>query len=126
MIIPSTLRTDRLRLRWWLSADKEPFAMMNSDPRVTEYLPGTLSREESDALVTRIDAHFCRHGFGLWAVEICDQTPLAGFVGLSVPQFEEHSTPGIHCGVTSSIGSHAGQLPSTPLQDTGLRLAAET
>ena len=72
--------------------------MMNADPRVTEYLPGTLSREESDALVARIDAHFRRHGFGLWAVEICDQTPLAGFVGLSVPQFEEHFTPCVEIG----------------------------
>jgi RimJ/RimL family protein N-acetyltransferase len=87
-----------LRLRRWLPADLAPFAVLNSDPRVTEYLPEPLSREESDALVARIDAHFDRHGFGLWAVEVCDQTSFAGFVGLSVPQFEAHFTPCVEIG----------------------------
>ena len=52
------LKTDRLRLRRWLPADRAPFAALNADPRVTEYLPGPLSPEESDALVARLDAHF--------------------------------------------------------------------
>ncbi len=92
------LRTDRLRLRRWLPADRDPFAAMNADPAVMEYFPATLSREESDALATRIEAHFDRHGFGLWAVEIPGVAPFAGFVGLSVPAFNAHFTPCVEIG----------------------------
>src|SRR6185437_16502973 len=64
------LHTGRLRLRRWLPDDLAPFAAMNADPRVTEYLPTPLSAEDSNALVARAEAHFEQHGFGLWAAEI--------------------------------------------------------
>ena len=51
------IRTQRLLLRQWSSADLDPFADMNADPRVMEYFPSLLSREESDAAVGRIRAH---------------------------------------------------------------------
>jgi RimJ/RimL family protein N-acetyltransferase len=71
---------------------------MNADPRVTEFLPTPLSREASDALVARVEAHFERHGFGLWAVEIPGVTPFAGFVGLSTPPFEAPFQPCVEVG----------------------------
>lgn len=92
-MLPRELRTDRLQLRQWLPADRTPFAAMNADPKVTEYLPGPLSREDSDALVSRIDAHFDQYGFGFWAVEICNVVPFAGFVGLAVSCFATHLNP---------------------------------
>jgi RimJ/RimL family protein N-acetyltransferase len=98
MAAPRELRTDRLRLRRWRAADGAPFAALNADPRVTAYLPGALSREESDALVARIEAHFDRYGFGLWAVEIRDGASFAGFLGLSVPCLEAHFTPCVEIG----------------------------
>lgn len=69
MTTPHELRTDRLRIRRWIPADLAPFATLNADPRVTEYLPRPLSQAESDALVARIETHFDEYGFGLWAVE---------------------------------------------------------
>jgi RimJ/RimL family protein N-acetyltransferase len=96
--IPQEIRTRRLRLRRWLAADLAPFAALNADPRVSEFLPTALSREQSDAFVARAEAHFDQHGFGLWAVEICDVTPFAGFVGLSTPRFEAHFTPSVEIG----------------------------
>ncbi|MFT3769573.1 MAG: GNAT family N-acetyltransferase [Minicystis sp.] len=92
------IRTQRLLLRRWLPADRAPFAVINADPRVTEHLPGPLSRAQSDALVERIEAHFEQRGFGLWAVEIEGFTPCAGFVGLSVPRFEARFTPCVEVG----------------------------
>lgn len=71
---------------------------MNADPRVTEYLPTPLSRQQSDAFVERIAAHFDQHGFGHWAVEIPNVTPFAGFVGLSTPRFEAHFMPRVEIG----------------------------
>src|SRR5262245_9307099 len=92
------LRTQRLLLRQWSSADLGPFADMNSDPRVMKYFPSLLSRDESDAAAGRIRAHFERYGFGLWAAEIPDVAPFIGFVGLAVPRFEAHFTPCVEIG----------------------------
>jgi RimJ/RimL family protein N-acetyltransferase len=63
-----------------------------------EYFPAALSREESDALASRIEAHFEQHSFGLWAVEIPNVTSFAGFIGLSVPRFDTHFTPCVETG----------------------------
>lgn len=95
---PRELRTERLRLRRWLPADREPFAALNADPRVMEYFPALLSREESDAAAARIEAHFAEHGFGLWAVEVTDVAPFAGFIGLNIPRIQAHFTPCIEIG----------------------------
>jgi RimJ/RimL family protein N-acetyltransferase len=75
-----------------------PFARLNADARVVEFLPKPLTREESDARADQIEAHFQQHGFGLWAVEIPGVTPFAGFVGLSIPRFEAHFTPCVEIG----------------------------
>ena len=94
----AVVTTARLRLRRWLPSDLEPFAAMNADPRVAEFLPTPLSREGSDAFVARVEAHFDQHGFGLWAVEIPGVTPFAGFAGLSRPRFEAHFQPAVEIG----------------------------
>jgi len=94
----SGLVTERLRLRTWRDSDLEPFAALNADRDVMRYFPETLDREASDALVGRIKAHFDRHGFGPWVVEIPGVTDCAGFVGLMVPTFEAHFTPCIEIG----------------------------
>jgi RimJ/RimL family protein N-acetyltransferase len=97
-MFPDELQTDRLLLRRWRSGDRAPFAALNADQRVMEHFPAPLAREESDALADRIEAHFRRHGFGLWALEIPERAPFAGFVGLSVPAFDAHFTPCVEIG----------------------------
>jgi RimJ/RimL family protein N-acetyltransferase len=98
MNVARELRTHRLYLRRWCATDRQPFAALNADPRVMEYFPAPLPREESDALAARIESHFEQHRFGLWAVEIVDVAPFAGFIGLSVPRFEAHFTPCVEIG----------------------------
>ncbi|MEM8557624.1 MAG: GNAT family N-acetyltransferase [Bacteroidota bacterium] len=92
------IETARLWLRRWQDRDLEPFAALNADPRVMRYFPRPLARSESDAVAARIRTHFDTHGFGLWAVEIPDVTPFAGFVGLAVPRFEAPFTPCVEIG----------------------------
>jgi RimJ/RimL family protein N-acetyltransferase len=87
------LRTGRLKLRQWLASDRDAFARLNADSRVMEYFPAVLSREESDALAGRAEAHIEQHRWGLWAVEIPNVAPFAGFIGLARPRFEAHFTP---------------------------------
>lgn len=92
------LRTPRLVLRGWRDGDLAPFAALNADPRVMEHFAAPLSPEESDAMARRIASHFARHGFGLWAVEVPGGVDFAGFVGLSIPQFDAHFTPCVEIG----------------------------
>ena len=98
MDLPREIRTERLLLRRWVQSDRVPFAEINADPRVMEHFPSVLTRAESDVLVDRIEAHFERHGFGLWAVEVLDQIPFVGFVGLAIPSFDAHFTPCVEVG----------------------------
>jgi RimJ/RimL family protein N-acetyltransferase len=87
-----------LRLRRWRPEDRKPFAEMNADLRVMKHFPAPLTREESHSFGATIEAAFERHGFGLWAVEIADVAPFAGFIGLAVPRFEAHFTPCVEIG----------------------------
>ena len=41
----------------------------------------------------RIEEHFQRHDYGVWAVELPGQIPFIGFVGLAVVPFEASFTP---------------------------------
>jgi RimJ/RimL family protein N-acetyltransferase len=94
----SMLRTERLLLRRWRPADREPFAAMNADPEVMRHFPAPLTRAESDAGVDRIEAEFEERGFGLWALEVAASGEFIGFTGLSVPRFEAHFTPAVEIG----------------------------
>ena len=93
-----TLRTERLILREWKEADREPFALMGADPRVMEFLGEPLSRKQSDEAVERIEAHFRTHGFGLCAAELAESGEFIGFIGLAVPAFEAAFTPCVEIG----------------------------
>jgi len=92
------LTTPRLILRRWQDEDREPFARLNADDRATQYLLHRLSRAQSDAMVARIDAHFEREGFGLWAVEAPGVARFVGAVGLVVPGFTAPFTPCVEVG----------------------------
>jgi RimJ/RimL family protein N-acetyltransferase len=94
----AVIETPRLSLRRWREADLAPFARINADPRVMEFFPKCLSRRESDAVVDRIHAHFARHGFGLYAAELRQNSRFIGFIGLAVPSFVAHLTPCVEIG----------------------------
>jgi RimJ/RimL family protein N-acetyltransferase len=93
-----TLKTERLILREWNEADREPFAQMNADSRVMEYLGEAMSREQSYAVAGRIEAHFKAHGFGLCAADLAESGEFIGFIGLAVPTFEAAFTPCVEIG----------------------------
>jgi RimJ/RimL family protein N-acetyltransferase len=77
------IQTERLILRPWRDADREPFARITADPRVMEFFPAVLTREESDALVDRCDAHYRQYGFTYFAAELCATSELVGFIGIA-------------------------------------------
>lgn len=92
------LDTDRLLLRRWRPADREPFAALNADPEVMAHFPAPLSRAQSDQMVDRIEAAFERQGYGLWALELRATGEFIGFTGLNDAVFEAHFTPAVEVG----------------------------
>jgi RimJ/RimL family protein N-acetyltransferase len=117
--VPSA-QTERLLLRGWQEADLEPFAAMNADPRVTEFLSTQLSREESDALVDRFVNEWADDGFGLWAIERLEDGVLLGFTGLARPRFEAHFTPAVEVGWRLAAGAW-GHGYATEAADAAVR-----
>jgi RimJ/RimL family protein N-acetyltransferase len=97
------IETERLLLRRWRTSDLAPFAALNADPVVMEHLPGPETREDSDASVERIQLHFQRHGYGLYAAELKDCGAFIGYIGLAIPKTT---------------------LPFSPCVEIGWRLAA--
>jgi ribosomal-protein-alanine N-acetyltransferase len=89
------MRTERLLLRPWRPEDREPFAAMNADPVVMEHFPAPMTREESDAFVDRIEAHFAERGYGLWVV---DDGEFCGFTGLNWATFDAPFNPSLEVG----------------------------
>src|SRR3954465_11830138 len=89
-VTPTLVETPRLILRPWRDSDREPFARMNADPRVMEFFPACLSREESDAIIDRNPS--------LLAAGLRETGEFIGFIGLAVPTFEAHFTPCVEIG----------------------------
>ncbi|WP_169569104.1 GNAT family N-acetyltransferase [Sneathiella limimaris] len=98
------VETERLILRQWQDCDFEPFAQMSADPKVMQYFPSCLSRQESDQLAAKIKERIEENGFGFWAIEVKKTGQFAGFTGLNVPGYE---------------------LPFEPTFEIGWRLALE-
>ncbi len=92
------IRTERLLLRRWRDGDRAPWAAMCADPDVMRHFPALQTREQADATIDRIDAHFEEHGFGLWAVERIEDGDFIGFVGLYRPTYDAHFTPAVEIG----------------------------
>jgi RimJ/RimL family protein N-acetyltransferase len=63
-----------------------------------EHFPTPLSPAESTEMIARIEAHFVRYGFGLWAAELRATRHFTGFIGLNIPTFESHFTPCVEIG----------------------------
>jgi RimJ/RimL family protein N-acetyltransferase len=90
--------TERLRVRQWVEADREPFAKLSSDPRVMKFMPDLLDRGASDAIVDRLQALIAERGWGLWAVESKLDRQFIGFVGLHIPKVDLPCSPCVEIG----------------------------
>lgn len=90
--------TERLLMRGFRDTDREPFAVMNADPRVMEHFVQPMTREQTDAFVDRITAHWAEHGWGLWALERRDTGAFIGYTGLWPVTFEAAFEPRVEVG----------------------------
>jgi ribosomal-protein-alanine N-acetyltransferase len=90
------LRGHRVTLRPWCAQDLDAFAALNADPRVMAFLLKPLSRDETAAMMDRMQARLLAQGWGHWALQVDGRC--IGFIGLSEPSFEAAFTPCVEVG----------------------------
>jgi ribosomal-protein-alanine N-acetyltransferase len=71
-----------LILRGWTDADVEAWADMNADPRVMEYFPSTLTREQSYESAQRMRTELDELGYGWFVMERKDEPGFCGVLAL--------------------------------------------
>lgn len=91
-------KSKQLGFRQWLDRDTEPFIELNQDPRVMEFFPTTLSREETLDAIERLKTQIDQLGYGWFAVDELSTGLLIGFIGINHPQFESFFTPCLEIG----------------------------
>ncbi|MFI5153016.1 MAG: GNAT family N-acetyltransferase [Chitinophagales bacterium] len=92
------ISTDRLILRRWKNEDLIPFASICAEPEVMQFMPKPLGKKESEAMIKRIEDHFEKQGFGLFALEKKDSKKFIGYTGFMIPGFEHFFTPCVEIG----------------------------
>ena len=79
--------TERLVLRPFRDEDVAPWAALNADPEVTEFLGEPLNREQSDQIAAAINAKYEADGYGFLAIERRSDGAFLGAGGLSREQW---------------------------------------
>ena len=94
------LQTPRLTLRRWRPDDLPPLAAIYADADVMRYIgDGSVrSWDETAASIASMERDWNERGYGLFAVELRDGAQLAGWVGLSVPNFLPEVLPAVEIG----------------------------
>ena len=121
------ITTERLILRPWRSEDFLPYAEMNANPKVREFFPSVLTREQSDAEIRRFQAGYERDGFCMFAAELAATGQFTGFIGLQTMNFVVPSVaqPAVEIGWRLSR-SHWGKGLATEGARGVIRYAMET
>ena len=76
------IETERLILRGWREADLDPFHAMCSDARVMATLGPLMTRDETAALIARVEGIREAHGYTFWAVERREDGTFLGWCGV--------------------------------------------
>ena len=119
------IQTSRLILRNWTKEDIEPFAALNQDPRVMEFFPGLISRQDSDQFVKIVSDHISEFGWGFWAASLIETGEFIGFIGLKNVSFPAHFTPAVEVGWRLAF-EHWGKGYATEGAKAALKYAFET
>jgi RimJ/RimL family protein N-acetyltransferase len=77
------IETERLILRAWSDADREPYADIMVEPEVGRWLGGPFSRDQVYERVARFQASLAKTGLGRLAIERKADARLIGHCGLA-------------------------------------------
>jgi RimJ/RimL family protein N-acetyltransferase len=95
---PYLFTTPRLGFRTWQEFDLEDFASINSDSEVMRFFQKPLSREETQAMMNRMQRMYEEKGYCYFAVDLLDTKELIGTIGLGWKTFESDFTPCVDIG----------------------------
>jgi RimJ/RimL family protein N-acetyltransferase len=118
----SEVITERLLLRRWRDADREPFFQMCQDADAMCYLLPITDRAASDAFIERLESHFDSNGFGMCAAERRDTGEFIGIIGLQIPRIAITPEPCIEAGwrlCRSAWGQGFAREGASAIMDAG-------
>jgi len=118
------IETKRLILRQWREEDYEPFARLNADPKVMEYFPSVLTKNESDTLASTLKALISKRGWGFWVIEEKETGLFVGALGLHKPTEKLPFLPCVEIGWRLAH-EHWGKRYATEAGEEVLRYAFE-
>tara|TARA_B110000285_G_scaffold68988_1_gene79324 strand:- start:416 stop:874 length:459 start_codon:yes stop_codon:yes gene_type:complete len=71
---------------------------MCKDALVMEHFPKPLSKEETLALISRLDHHFKKHGYCYFAIDLIETGAFIGFTGFANQTWDSDFTPCVDIG----------------------------
>lgn len=92
------LETERLILRQWKESDYLPFIKMGLDPKVMEYFPNLLSKDESLEFINKVKEIIDKNKWGFWAIELKQSGEFIGFIGLHNQPEQFYFSPCVEIG----------------------------
>ncbi len=90
--------SDRLGFRNWRQEDLDELLALNSDEKVMEHFPNTLSKKEVVDFLKKLKNHFSDNGFTYYATEILETKEWIGMIGLAHQDYKTQFTPAIDIG----------------------------
>lgn len=90
--------TPRLGFRTWQSFDLEDFSLINADPEVMRFFQKTYSKEDTQAMMERMQRMFEDRGYCYFAVDHLQTKELIGTIGLGWKTFASDFTPCVDIG----------------------------
>ncbi len=90
--------TSRLGFRTWQNFDLDNFSAINADPEVMRFFQKPYTREETQAMMDRMQRLYEERGHCYFAVDLLDTKELIGTIGLGWKTFEADFTPCVDIG----------------------------
>lgn len=97
-MIMNIIESERLILRTWQDTDADVYYRINQDPKVIEFLRGTLTMQEVRDFMVAQNKQFTDKEYTLWAAEEKASGNLMGFVGLNYTDWGVLFTPAVEIG----------------------------
>lgn len=90
--------SENLGFRLWRDIDLLHFSTMNADPRVMQHFPKTISIDDSENFMHRMNDLYALKGYCYFAVDELKSGLFIGFIGLSEKSFKAPFNPSIDIG----------------------------
>lgn len=88
----------RLGFRLWQDSDLPSFSAMNADAETMRYFDKSLTKEESKAMMDRLNQTYEDRGYCYFAVDLIETGEFIGMIGLGWKTFEADFTPCVDIG----------------------------